>query len=67
VRGWQQRSLAAGMPGDFTALDLETVRPVDSRQFLTKARFGPWEGKELKGWPRFTFVSGTRAFNRLGA
>jgi dihydroorotase len=64
VMDWQAPSLAAGMPADLTALDLTGVLPVDSRQFFTKAKFGPWEGMELRGWPRFTIVSGRQVFAR---
>jgi dihydroorotase len=67
VMGWQEPSLAAGMPADLTALDLERVLPVDSRQFFTKARFGPWEGAELSGWPAFTLNAGQRVFGRRRA
>jgi dihydroorotase len=58
VMGWPAPSLAPGAPADLTVIDLETARPVIAGTFKSKARFSPWEGWELQGWPVATFVRG---------
>jgi dihydroorotase len=58
VMGWPAPSLAPGAPADLTVIDLESVRPVTPNSFKSKAKFSPWEGWELQGWPVATFVCG---------
>jgi len=62
VMGWPAPRLAAGATADLTLLDLGTERPVEARRFLSKARFSPWQGAMLRGWPRLTLVGGSVAF-----
>lgn len=64
VMGWDAPAFTPGAPADLTALDLETVTAVDSSTFHSKAKFGPWEGRELRGWPQFTLVAGKQVFAR---
>ena len=64
VLGWVSPSLDAGQAADFTLLDLETLRPVDPASFRSKAKFNPWVGQALKGWPMLTVVGGKVAFER---
>ena len=64
VMGWTVPTLEAGQPADLVLLDLETVRKVDPSIFKSKAKFSPWVGEELKGWPILTFVNGQVAFRR---
>ena len=64
VLGWPAPGLEAGQPADFTLLDLDTVRPVQPETFKSKARFNPWTGQELRGWPVLTVVGGQVAFRR---
>ena len=64
VMGWTVPTLEAGQPADLVLLDLETVRKVDPSTFKSKAKFSPWVGEELKGWPILTFVNGQVAFRR---
>ena len=64
VLNWPAPSLEAGQPADFTLLDLETVRPVDPATFKSKAKFNPWVGQDLKGWPMLTVVDGQVAYRR---
>ncbi len=64
VMGWTEPTLAAGAVADLTLLDLETVRPVEPEKFRTKAKFGPWDGEELSGWPVRTLVGGRTVYLR---
>ncbi len=64
VMGWPAPSLEQGAPGDVVLLDLDTPRAVDPERFRSKARFGPWDGASLRGWPMRTFVRGREVFHR---
>jgi dihydroorotase len=64
VLGWPAPGLEVGQAADFTLLDLETVRPVQPETFKSKAKFNPWTGQELRGWPVLTVVGGVVAFQR---
>ena len=67
VMGWPAPRLDAGAPADVTLLDLDTPRVVDGARFASKAKFGPWEGETLSGWPTATLVRGRLAFQRTEA
>ncbi|CAN5598687.1 hypothetical protein BH24DEI1_BH24DEI1_03000 [soil metagenome] len=60
-------TLEPGRPADVTVLDLETARAVEPASFKSKAKFSPWDGQALKGWPVATFVRGKLVFERRGA
>lgn len=62
VMGWDNPTLAAGQPADLVVLDLRDERPVRAATFRSKAKFSPWEGQRLRGWPSLTFVRGKPAF-----
>jgi dihydroorotase len=64
VMGWTVPTLEAGQPADLVLLDLDTVRTVEPATFKSKAKFTPWAGEELKGWPVLTMVAGRVAFRR---
>lgn len=64
VMGWDVPTLEAGQPADLVLLDLETVRKVEPQTFKSKAKFTPWAGEELRGWPTLTLVGGQVAFRR---
>jgi dihydroorotase len=64
VMGWPAPSLEAGAPADVVLLDLATPRRVDPATFRSKARFGPWDGATLRGWPMRTWVAGREVFRR---
>ncbi|HWG85657.1 MAG TPA: dihydroorotase, partial [Deinococcales bacterium] len=51
VMGWPEPSLKAGVAADVVLLDLDAERPVDPSSLKTKAKFSPWDGQVLKGWP----------------
>ncbi|CAM3604891.1 dihydroorotase [Deinococcus frigens] len=64
VMGWPTPALEAGAPGDLVVLDLETEREVKPAEFRTKAKFTPWAGEMLKGWPLLTVVAGQVAYRQ---
>ena len=64
VMGWTVPTLEAGHPADLVLLDLETVRKVEPQTFKSKAKFTPWAGQELRGWPILTLVAGQVAYRR---
>lgn len=64
VMGWDVPTLEAGQPADLVLFDLETVRTVEPQTFKSKAKFTPWAGEELRGWPTLTLVGGQVAFRR---
>jgi len=64
VLGWPEPTLAPGAPADVVLLDLESEQPVAPATFLSKARFSPWEGAVLSGWPVATLVAGRIAYQR---
>lgn len=42
-------------------------RPVDPTRFVSKARFSPWAGWVLRGWPTLTLVEGRVVFESAHA
>ncbi|GGL96558.1 dihydroorotase [Deinococcus aerophilus] len=64
VMGWPAPSLDAGAPADVVVLDLDTEREANPAEFKSKARFTPWAGETLRGWPVLTLVGGQVAYQR---
>ena len=64
VMGWPEPTLDAGAPADLVVLDLDTEREVKPAEFKSKAKFTPWAGETLKGWPVLTVVDGKVAYRR---
>jgi dihydroorotase len=64
VMGWTPPTLEVGMDADVVLLDLEGSAPVEPADFLSKAKFSPWAGWRLHGWPALTLVAGRVAFAR---
>jgi dihydroorotase len=62
VMQWDKPSLEKGNVADITVLDVNSARAVKASSFKTKAKFSPWEGQVLKGWPVATFVRGKRVY-----
>jgi dihydroorotase len=70
VMGWPEPNLQPGAPADVTFVDLETERAVRAETFRSRAKFSPWDGERLQGWPFMTFVRGHRTYsydNPLGS
>lgn len=64
VMKWDAPSLEAGATADLVLLDLDTEREVNPAEFKSKAKFSPWAGEKLRGWPMLTVVGGQVAFQR---
>jgi dihydroorotase len=64
VMGWEEPTLEPGRPADLTVIDLDWEAPVEPESFESKARFTPWDGRVLRGWPRLTFSAGRLSFQR---
>lgn len=64
VMGWPEPTLEPGAPADLVVLDLDTEREVNPATFLSKAKFTPWAGETLRGWPTLTVVGGRVAYRR---
>ncbi|CAA9587908.1 MAG: Dihydroorotase [uncultured Truepera sp.] len=62
VMSWSVPTFEPGQPADLVVLDLEAERAVQPETFKSKAKFSPWEGLSLKGWPMLTFVRGCVAY-----
>ncbi|THF84823.1 dihydroorotase [Deinococcus sp. KSM4-11] len=64
VMGWPEPTLEAGAPADLVVFDLKTEREVRPAEFKSKAKFTPWAGETLTGWPVLTVVDGKVAYRR---
>lgn len=60
VMGWRAPLLEPGAPADLVVLDVDEPKAVRPATFRSKAKFSPWEGRELTGWPTATWVGGRR-------
>jgi len=56
--------LEVGAAADLAVIDLVNRRAVKGEMLHTKARWSPFEGLELAGWPLLTVVNGRIAFRR---
>ena len=50
--------LEVGAPADLMLFDPGLERPVEPEKFVSKARYSPWAGWRLSGWPQLTLVAG---------
>ncbi|RLF06704.1 MAG: dihydroorotase, partial [Thermoprotei archaeon] len=48
-----------GYDADITVVDFKVIRRIDSSRFKSKAKYSPFNGFEVKGWPTATIISGT--------
>ncbi|MER3479887.1 MAG: dihydroorotase [Meiothermus sp.] len=67
VLGFRPIRLEAGAEASLTLLDPRSERAVDPARFASKARFSPWAGWRLSGWPVMTLVEGRVAWLGMGA
>ena len=58
VMAWEEPTLIPGKPADLVLIDPDTPRVADPGRFCSKAKFSPWAGERLRGWPIMTFVAG---------
>ena len=57
-------AIAPGYDADLVLVDLNTYRPVQREELLTKCRWSPFEGWNLTGWPVVTIVGGQIVYNK---
>jgi dihydroorotase len=62
VMHWDAPLLQVGKAADITVLDLQGSKDVNPATFKSKAKFSPWAGQTLQGWPVATFVRGRQVF-----
>ncbi|CAN5856523.1 dihydroorotase [soil metagenome] len=67
VMGWDAPNLKPGSPADLVVLELTTSHKVAPETFKTKAKFSPWTGSNLLGWPVRTFIGGRSVYVREDA
>ncbi|YAF93746.1 MAG: dihydroorotase [Nodularia sp. CChRGM 3473] len=57
-------AIAPGYDADLVLVDLNTYRPVQREELLTKCRWSPFEGWNLTGWAVTTIVGGQIVYNQ---
>jgi allantoinase len=57
-------AIAPGRDADLVLVDPHETRAVRGTEHFSRARQTPYEGLELRGWPRLTLVMGRVAFRR---
>jgi len=56
--------LLEGWDADLTLVDINDSKPVRNQDLFTKAKWSPYEGWKLVGWPQYTVVGGQIVFAR---
>jgi dihydroorotase len=57
-------AIAPGYDADLVLVDLNTYRPVQREELLTKCRWSPFEGWNLTGWAVTTIVGGEIVYDK---
>ncbi len=57
-------AIAPGYDADLVLVDLNTYRPVQREELLTKCRWSPFEGWNLTGWAITTIVGGEIVYDK---
>lgn len=65
VLGLAPIHLTQGAEASLVLWDAGTERPVEPKSFASKAKFSPWAGQNLKGWPVATLINGQVVFSKL--
>mgnify|MGYP002034697948 FL=1 len=55
--------IAEGYDADLVLVDLEDYRPVINEEIFSRARWSPFHGRQLTGWPLCTIVNGCIVFD----
>lgn len=55
--------LKEGNDADLTVVDLYRKHKIDSSRFLSKAKYSPFDGREVEGMPTQTYVNGQLAMD----
>jgi len=56
--------IEVGYDADLVLVDMEQSRTIRDAEQHTKARWSPWDGETLKGWPTATYVGGRRVWSQ---
>ena len=51
--------IAKGYDADFTIVDMKAVRTITNAQQLSKSGWTPFDGMQVKGWPKMTILRGS--------
>lgn len=65
VLGFEAIWLEAGAEANLVLWNPDQERPVEPQRFASKAKFSPWAGWKLRGWPVLTLVEGRAVFEGL--
>ncbi|MEH1785939.1 dihydroorotase [Nostoc sp.] len=57
-------AIAPGYDADLVLVDLNTYRPVQRKELLTKCHWSPFEGWNLTGWAKTTIVGGEIVYDK---
>lgn len=60
----QKGRLDLGMDADVVIVDMNAEREVQNESLFTQAKWSPYHGWKLKGWPVMTLVNGKVVFNK---
>jgi dihydroorotase len=55
--------ILVGWDADLTLVDMDNLQPVRHADTYTKAKWSPYDGRALRGWPVFTIVGGEIVFD----
>jgi dihydroorotase len=56
--------IEVGYDADLVLVDPNREKTIRNEEQFTKAKWSPWNGVTLKGWPEKTFVGGELVFDR---
>lgn len=65
VLGFSPIHLGEGSEASLVLWNPDSERPVDPKRFASKAKFSPWAGWSLRGWPVMTLVEGRVVYSAL--
>lgn len=52
-----------GNYADLVLVDITNYKKVDAKKFHSKCKWSPFDGRELTGWPKYTFVNGNLIYD----
>lgn len=63
VFGLKRKGIEVGAEGDLVLVDFEREAEINSSAFLSKAKYSPFDGVKVTGWPQKTFVKGQLVYD----
>ncbi len=58
ILGIDYKGIIAGGEANLTIIDVNKIKKVDVKNFVSKGKNNPFDGRELKGWPVMTIYKG---------